>query len=388
MARQHRLLSLHWELTYRCNEVCTHCYLDVFKPNARIAGELTLAQGQHLLDEAASMGALNITFSGGEALVHQEFFALAAYARRKRFAVRLMSNGLLINEHNADRIAQLKTTGVEISLYGADPETHDAITRRRRSWELTTRAFRLLRERGIHTIMKTPLMHDNVRQVHALRQLASELGATFRYDTSLTAKDNGDHAPLRHEMTAEDLAWLLRQEIPADVEPPAPIGEAHRSCSIGMHSLVVDPYGNVYPCIQARIPAGNVLDRPLAQVWQSAVFADTSSLTFDELPVCRTCELNMICMRCHATALESTGDMHAPSPANCREALVRREVLIEKGALPADYPIPAHLRHGIPDSLLGIPAMPVARSLPASSFVPLDSLATRHAAPLPVMAPA
>src|SRR5947209_3969723 len=70
MARQHRLLSLHWEMTYRCNELCTHCYLDVFKPNARVAGELTLTQGQHLLDEAAAMGALNITFSGGEALVH------------------------------------------------------------------------------------------------------------------------------------------------------------------------------------------------------------------------------------------------------------------------------------------------------------------------------
>ena len=37
MARQHRLLSVHWELTYRCNETCTHCYLDVFKPNARAA---------------------------------------------------------------------------------------------------------------------------------------------------------------------------------------------------------------------------------------------------------------------------------------------------------------------------------------------------------------
>ena len=68
MLRQHRLLSVHWELTYRCNETCTHCYLDVLKPNAKVAGELSTAQVTDGLDQLAAMGALNITFSGGEAI--------------------------------------------------------------------------------------------------------------------------------------------------------------------------------------------------------------------------------------------------------------------------------------------------------------------------------
>jgi radical SAM protein with 4Fe4S-binding SPASM domain len=385
MAKQHRLLSVHWELTYRCNETCSHCYLDVFKPNAQVAGELSLEQGQRFLDEAAAMGALTITFSGGEALVHRDFFALAGYARRKRFAVRIFSNGILINERLADRIAQLRPTCVEMSLYGAEAETHDLITGRRRSWELTTRAFGLLKERGVHTMMKTPLMHENVYQVQRLRELAGSLGAIFRYDTALTPKDNGDHAPLRHEMLAEDLAWLLRQEIPADSEPPTPIGESARSCSIGMHSLVMDPYGNIYPCVQTRIPAGNVLDRPLAEVWQAAIFAETSKLSFSELPICRTCELNLICKRCHATALESTGDLRAPSPSNCREALVKREVMIEKGMLPRDYPIPVHLQHGIPECLEGGSSALPGRHLSAATFVPLKMVTTRQTAVGPVM---
>ena len=107
MAKQHRLLSVHWELTYRCNETCTHCYLDVFQPNATVAGELATAQIKSTLDQLAAMGVLNITFSGGEILVHRDFFEIAAYARRKRFAIRLMSNGLLIHERMADRIVAL-----------------------------------------------------------------------------------------------------------------------------------------------------------------------------------------------------------------------------------------------------------------------------------------
>jgi hypothetical protein len=38
------------------------------------------------------------------------------------------------------------------------------------------------------------------------------------------------------------------------------------------------------------------------------------------------------------------GDLRGPAFANCREALARRQVLIEKGALSAGFPIPAHLK--------------------------------------------
>src|SRR3990172_6793997 len=66
MARKHRLLSVHWELTYRCNDKCTYCYLDVFSPNASVPGELTTEQCKQTLDQLAALNAFNITFSGGE----------------------------------------------------------------------------------------------------------------------------------------------------------------------------------------------------------------------------------------------------------------------------------------------------------------------------------
>ncbi len=372
MLRQHRLLSVHWELTYRCNETCTHCYLDVLKPNARVAGELTTAQVVDGLDQCAAMGALNVTFSGGETLVRRDFFEIAEHARRKRFAVRLFTNGILITPKLADRIAALQPLAVEISVYAADAETHDAITMRRRSWELSMRAARLLRERGVHVILKTPLMHENVRQLHALRAQATELGATFRYDPVVTAKDNGDRSNLGHRMTSDDLVWLLREEISVTDSVPQPIGDAHRSCSIGLHSLIVDPYGNVFPCVQTRIAAGNLAEQPLKEIWLSQVFHEMGQLTFDVLPVCRTCELNSICHRCHANALVETGDMFAPATANCREALARRQVMIEKGILPANFPIPAHLRNGVPD---GEYVMPVLTRKPSGPNIVLEPVA-------------
>lgn len=377
MGKQHRLLSVHWELTYRCNETCTHCYLDVFKPNAHVAGELTTEQVKQIIDQIAELGALNISFSGGEILVRRDFFEIAEYARCKRFAVRLMTNGILVTPRIADRIAALRPTGVEMSVYGADAETHDAITQRRRSWELTIRAFRLLRERGIHTVMKTPLMHENVHQLHALRELARDLGASFRYDPTITAKDSGDLSPLRHRLTYDDLVWLLREELTEGGDIPQPIGQEHRTCSIGLFSIIIDPYGNVFPCVQVRSSAGNLLVQPLKEIWESALLHDMARLSFDVLPICKTCELNLLCHRCHANALSETGDMRAPATANCREALARRQVMIEKGILLPDFPIPAHLQNGVPEQLEPVP---ISANAQHSTFIPLHTVLTTRAA--------
>jgi len=62
--------------------------------------------------------------------------------------------------------------------------------------------------------------------------------------------------------------------------------------------------------------------------------------------------------------------MYAPAAANCREALARRQVMIEKGILPANFPIPAHLRNGVPDDAR---AMPLAAQKPAD-FIPLTDV--------------
>jgi hypothetical protein len=49
-------------------------------------------------------------------------------------------------------------------------------------------------------------------------------------------------------------------------------------------------------------------------------------------------------MRCHGLARNEQGNLRGPALANCREALARRQVLIERDALPSDYPIPNHLQ--------------------------------------------
>jgi radical SAM protein with 4Fe4S-binding SPASM domain len=223
--------------------------------------------------------------------------------------------------------------------------------------------------------MKVPLMHENVQEVRDLEKLAAELGAQFRYDTTITPKDDGSRSPLQHRLTYEELVELFREILDAEAWARRRVALDARTCGIGLNALAIDPYGNVFPCVQTRELAGNCRAEPLKTIWEeSSVWSAMGNLTVSELPVCRECELLNLCVRCHGLAQVEDGDLHGPALANCREALVRRQVMIEKGALAADYPIPAHLR----DYAAACGAEVPADQVYYTNFMPASALSVNH----------
>ena len=321
---ERRLLAVHWELTQRCNERCTHCYLPVRPPHPIPSGELTTAECLDVLAQLAGLGALYLTFSGGEALVRQDFFTLAEAARALRFALRIFSNGLAITPASADRIAALHPLAVEISIYGADAATHDAITRRPGSWRRTLVAFGLLRARSVPAVMKTPLMRQNVSQYAALQALAAQLGARFRYDLTITGSVDGRPAPAEHRLTDAEVAAFFRHADPAQRQR----GESHgpRRCAVGKSSLLIGADGAVYPCPEIRIAAGNVRTQRLRAIWEEApLWHEIAALRDTDLPACRGCAVADLCRRCHGIALAETGSLTGAPEVACREAWARGE---------------------------------------------------------------
>ncbi len=323
---QHRLLAVHWEVTYRCNERCTHCYLDVMAPGAKVPGELDTEEAKRVVDQLAELGGLTITFSGGEVFLRKDIFEIATYARQKGFAVRFFTNGILIKPEVADKIAAVKPVVVELSVYGADAETHDGITQVPGSYDLTIRAVKLLIERKVRCIMKTPLMRENIDQVDRLQRQAEDLGVSFQYDLTIVPKHTGDLSPLKHRATDEQLLGFLRTRVSPDTWTIYDHNGDFRFCGIGMNSLTVSPYGEIYTCVGARVSAGNVRQSPLENLWkESTVWEETAALTIEKLPVCNTCELRQYCIRCHGTAAFEDGDMLGCSSVAYREARLRRQ---------------------------------------------------------------
>jgi MoaA/NifB/PqqE/SkfB family radical SAM enzyme len=176
-AREKIPLVCHFDLTYRCNLSCVHCY--VVREDQP---ELSTSEIKDIMDQLAEAGTLYLTFSGGEIFTREDFFQIAEYARGLHFALRLMTNATLIDEQVADRVAALFPDLVSISIYSTTPEIHDGITLVPGSLARTVRAAKTLRDRKVKLEIGSVFMSQNINDYSKVYEFALSVGATFRGD--------------------------------------------------------------------------------------------------------------------------------------------------------------------------------------------------------------
>jgi AdoMet-dependent heme synthase len=320
------LFSCQLDLTYHCNLNCAHCYV---KEEDR--PELETSEIKHIIDELAEMNTLYLSLSGGEVLTREDFFEIGKHARKLNFALIIMTNGLLIDEEVADKLADLSPDLINISIYSTNPKIHDKITGVPGSLEKAIKAVKMIKERGIRVKISTVIMKENINDYSQVYDLAQNLGAEFSADPQITPKLDGDRSNLISQIDAEKLYEVLadpilklddyNEEMPSEVPSDSALcGAAHRACYIS-------PYGDVFPCVQFHILCGNLKEDTLEEIWyHSPQMLTISSLKISDLPVCSQCEHISYCRYCPGLGYLEEGDVLAPPKRNCQEALIISQI--------------------------------------------------------------
>src|SRR5207245_6479292 len=84
------------------------------------------------------------------------------------------------------------------------------------------RALRLLRDRGVVILIKSPLMSLNSGEYRGIAELAEELGAGYGFDPLLIPRRDGDATPVSLSLTRAKLRWYFSAPILAR-QAPAPV---------------------------------------------------------------------------------------------------------------------------------------------------------------------
>jgi mycofactocin biosynthetic radical S-adenosylmethionine protein MftC len=280
--RENRLFSVLLELTYRCNLDCFFCYNDV-----TLAGEpLSSEEWFRLLEDLAGLGVLHLTLSGGEPLAHPDFFRIGGRARDLGFVVRVKSNGHALRGALARRLRdEVDPFLVETSLHGATAATHDRQTRVPGSFERLVANVREMREIGLRVKVNSTLTAWNEGEIEGMLDLCEELGVAFQIDPEVTPRDDGSREPLSISPSREGIERLFatlteraERTERAEAPKPAPViaregddlpvsAAPQKHCGAGSSSIAVDPYGNVYPCVQWRRPVGNLHGSSIVEIW-------------------------------------------------------------------------------------------------------------------------
>ena len=319
-------ISVHLDLTYRCNERCVHCYL-----NHDDHGEMTSAEIKGLLGQLAGAGVFFLTLSGGEVLMRRDFFDILAEARRLLFNVKVKTNGVMIGHEQARQMRELGVEQIQISVYSHRAEVHDAITKLPGSLKRTIAAIRFLKSQGSKVTIANVLMSGNLADNAGVIQLAKELGVAYTVDPTITPKIDGDRSILNLRIDGSELHGVFRDpRLVGDVDqfcavPPEPDADVMEGlpCSAGHTACYISPYGDVYPCVQFPLPCGNVRQQNFLDIWHdSKQLKEVRSIRAKDLTVCSSCAHVGTCTRCPGLAFME-GSMRGPSTADCEKSFQR-----------------------------------------------------------------
>lgn len=342
-----------WNLIRRCNLTCKHCY--ALSADHEYAGELGTAEVFTVMDDLKAFRVPVLILSGGEPLLRPDLFEIAARARAMGFYVGLSTNGTLIDEPMADRVAAAGFDYVGISLDGLRA-THDRFRRLEGAYDRSLAALRHLRARGVRLGLRYTMTALNAHDLPALLALMRDEGIGKFYFSHLNYAGRGNiHRARDAEFAATraamdllfDTAWQAAQDGPGgrdeeyvsgnnDADGPWLLRWAGRRFprwhdtlrghlvawggnASGVNVANIDNLGHVHPdTMWWHHDLGSVRERPFSAIWQDTRDPLMAGLKAARRPVqgrCAACAHLAICGgNTRVRAQQVTGNPWAEDP--------------------------------------------------------------------------
>lgn len=202
MNAAHRIDSLKapllvtWQLTRDCDLACLHCCTES-APGKALRDELDATQAAAVAREIATSEVPYVMLCGGEPLVVPHFFAVAEILGEHGVRLKIESNGQMLDEAVATRLARLPIRSVQISL---DADTQAVYARQRPGGllEKAHAACTAVRAAGLPLEITFAPTRLNIHEAKAVIERALALGA-YRFNTGMLMRI-GTAARLWHKL--------------------------------------------------------------------------------------------------------------------------------------------------------------------------------------------
>jgi PqqA peptide cyclase len=322
-------LALLAELTHRCPLSCPYCSNPV--ELERAASELGEAEWRRVLAEAASLGVLQVHFSGGEPMARRDLLALIATASEHGLYSNLITSGTLGGTREIAAFAAAGLKHVQLSFQDFDAANNDRIAGLAGAHTRKTNFAAAVRAAGLPLTVNMVVHRQNLGGVPEMIDMALALGARrleiahVQYYAWALANRT---ALLPNRQQLDDATRIveaararLKGVLAIDYVVPDYHGVRPKSCmnGWGRQFLNITPSGKAVPCHAAESLPGldfpSVRDGTLADIWyRSEAFNRYRGTDWMAEP-CRSCdrrEIDWGGCRCQAFLL--AGDAARADP--------------------------------------------------------------------------
>jgi|LNFM01.1.fsa_nt_gb radical SAM protein with 4Fe4S-binding SPASM domain len=259
--------ALAIELTSFCNQKCGYCYNDFREDGGKSVGALPTETLLALTDKALTEVEFDhVTLTGGEPFARQDFFEVMDVIARHGVGVQIISNGGMVTEAIARKLATYKPFFVQVTLDGASKEQHEAHVGEGH-YDKTLRGISLLKMHGVTVCGCIVISRKNAKHVGEILDQFRRLGvknvALSRFSPAGYAAANvAELLPSRSDMvTALEQAEVRGRDNKMDLQvtmpmPPCVIEHSDYphvrfgGCPIGteMQEFALGPKGELRNC--------------------------------------------------------------------------------------------------------------------------------------------
>lgn len=328
------LFGFQFELTSRCNEKCRHCYL----PGSRNFHDMETDLVMSILDQLAEMGALKVTFSGGECLLHPDFIPILKYAKENDFSISILSNITLLTDEIISALKDANIDFLQASVYSMNPQEHDYITQLPGSHAKTIAGLERLIAANVPVMISCPTMRKTYESYKAVLEWAYSHGIKGYTDYIMMARIDQSTDNLANRLTLDETESLLKDIIHYDIQyrtilnanlTPKPLDPEEHVCGAGVDTMCVAANGEFYPCPGFQgWPLGNAHDLTVAEVWNdSEALKKLRAVKWKDFPQCLTCEAKPYCAMCMVRNLNETGSIFEVSKHFCDVAFINKRLV-------------------------------------------------------------
>lgn len=284
-------ISMQMELTWKCNQKCSHCY-----QYSDDKTEIPLNKAKDIINQLADAGALYLSFTGGEPMMHKDFWKILEHAFNKHFAVSIQTNGMFIDEYAARKFKDLNILAAHLSIHGSNASIHDSITGIKGSFDKLLKASHLLKQSGIKTVFNFTLLKQNFSERHKIIKLKEKIApdAELRISPYLYPKNDGTNDNNRFKIKTSQAIEFFEEKVVEGKEMATGL-----LCNFGSRGCAINPKGEVYPCSSVPLVAGNLNKASFLEIWtNSPVFKRIREVTEADLKECANCDVKEHCFRC------------------------------------------------------------------------------------------
>ncbi|MBR6571090.1 MAG: radical SAM protein [Clostridia bacterium] len=325
--RENMLQHIHMELTPCCTLSCKMCFVHSHKDTGiDLTKQLKTKEWCSLIDQAANMGVSGLTFTGGEAMMREDYLQIYRHAYEQGFKIFIISNGTLIDEVMVRFLQECPPERINLTLYGFSEKTYEENCGNGKAFLRVLHAIELIEKANLPLEIQTTITRDMFEDFPQIFDFAKEHHHKFKFDYILHPSDICDLDKIMQLSVSDEAMDRMCQRVygvslfenvdASAIKPPEKTVKTGMLCGAGRNVCQIDWQGQMQLCTVCSFVSLRPLERGLERCWKDLT---EYAKTIPQIEECQMCEYRFSCKQCVGLHYADMHEFGRISPRLCRK---------------------------------------------------------------------